>query len=150
MAEKIARLNRTNTARDMYDLNWLMQTPSIEKHIDKALLKRLAVLKIWVDSHGMHCGNVWWRPAHSPSVFDPEKWLYGREPKSIDKEDIGTLAVPAPTPEEMIHGLKENYSFLLTLDETESIIARSNAKDKGIVIQAMKELPGGRLRTGLY
>ena len=35
MAEKIARLNRTSTARDLYDLNWLMETPSIEKTIDK-------------------------------------------------------------------------------------------------------------------
>jgi len=150
MAEKIARLNRTNTARDLYDLNWIMETPSIERIIDKTLLRRLAVLKIWVDSHGMHCGNVWWRPAHAPSVFDPGKWLYGRNPKEIDREDIGTLAVPAPTAEEMLSSLKENYSFLMGLDETETVIAESNAKDRSLVIQTLKELPGGRLSTGLF
>lgn len=150
MAEKIARLNRTNTARDLYDLNWIIETPSVEKNIDKALLRRMAIMKIWVDSHGMHCGNIWWRPAHAPSTFNPERWLYGRNPKDIDMEDIGTLAVPAPTAEEMLLKLSENYSFLQDMDETESVIARSNAKDRGIVIQAMKELPGGRLRMGLY
>ena len=150
MAEKIARLNRTNTARDLYDLNWIMETPSVERIIDKPLLRRLAVLKIWVDSHGMHCGNVWWRPAHAPSVFDPEKWLYGRNPKEIDREDIGTLAVPAPTAEEMLSSLKENYLFLMDLDETETVIAGSNAKDRSLVIQTLKELPGGRLSTGLF
>lgn len=150
MAEKIARLNRTNTTRDIYDLNWLLETPSIEKTINKNLLRRLAVLKIWVDSHGMHCGNVWWRPAHAPSVFDPERWLNDRDPKSIDKEDIGTLAVPAPAPQEMIIRLKENYAFLMDLDGTEEIIARSNAKDRSDVIQALTKLPGSRLSAGLY
>lgn len=150
MAEKIARLNRTSTARDLYDLNWIMETPAIEKTIDKKLLRRLAVLKIWVDSHGMHCGAVWWRPAHTPSVFDPNKWLYERDPKNIDKEDIGTLAVPAPTAEEMLRHLQENFAFLLDLDETEKVIARSNAKDRSTVIQTMKDLPDGRLRSGLF
>lgn len=150
IAEKIARLNRSNTARDLYDLNWIMETPTIEQRIDKALLRHIAVMKIWVDSHGMHCGNVWWRPAHAPSVFDPEKWLYDRNPKTIDMEDIGILAVPAPTAEELLTRIQKNYSFLLELDEVESIIAKSNAKDRSVVIQAMKELPGGRLQTGLF
>lgn len=150
MAEKIARLNRTNTARDLYDLNWIMETPSVERTIDKDLLRRIAVMKIWVDSHGMHCGNVWWRPAHAPSVFNPEKWLYERNPKEIDMEDIGTLAVPAPSADEMLARLKENYSFLLDLDEVEAIIAKSNAKDRSVVIQTMKGLPGERMKEGLF
>ena len=150
MAEKIARLNRTSTARDLYDLNWIMETPSIERRIDKELLRKLVVLKIWVDSHGMHCGNVWWRPAHAPSVFDPDRWLHDRDPKSIDMEDIGTLAVPAPTPEEMIDRLGRNFAFLKELDETETIIASSNAKDRSTVIQSMTKLPDKRMINGLY
>lgn len=150
MAEKIARLNRTNTARDLYDLNWIMETPSIEAMLDKKLLRRLAILKIWVDSHGMHCGNVFWRPAHMPSIFDPERWINNRNPKEIDMEDIGTLAVPAPTAEEILSKLKKNYAFLMDMDEIETIIARSNAKDRRLVIQAMKELPGERMAQGLF
>ena len=150
MAEKIARLNRTSTARDLYDLNWLLETNSIATTIDKILLKRLVVLKIWVDSYGMHYGNIFWRPAHSPSVFDPERWLNDRNPKDVDTEDIGTLAVPAPTAEELIDKLKHNYGFLMELDEVEQVIARSNQKDRGLVIQTLMELPGNRLGKGLY
>lgn len=151
MAEKIARLNRTSTARDMYDLNWLIETNSIASGIDKKLLKRLVVLKIWVDSFGMHYGNIFWHPAHSPSVFDPEKWLYGRKPKDVDAEDIGTLAVPAPTAEDMIKRLTKNFGFLTELDEVERTIAKVNQKDRSLVIQTLTELPGNRLeKKGMY
>ena len=150
MAEKIARLNRTNTARDLYDLNWIMEKPDVSATFDKSLLRRLTVLKIWVDSNGMHYGNVWWRPAHAPSVFVPEKWLNDRDPNSVDVEDIGTLAVPAPSAEELLDKLKLNYAFLKDLDATEKIISKSNGKDRSIVIKALTELPGGRLKKGLY
>ncbi len=50
MAEKIARLNRTNTARDLYDLNWIIENRMIADSIELDLVKRLVVLKIWVDS----------------------------------------------------------------------------------------------------
>lgn len=150
IAEKIARLNRSNTARDLYDLNWIMENPSVSTMVDKQLLRRLAVLKIWVDSHGMHYGNVWWRPAHEPSVFDPDRWLDERDPEAIDAEDIGTLAVPAPTGAELVERLRTNFSFLRDLDETEAVIAKSNAKDRSLVIQTLTELPGGRLKKGLY
>lgn len=150
MAEKIARLNRTNTARDLYDLNWIMENASTNRMIDKALLRRLVVLKIWVDSHGMHCGNAWWRPAHTPSVFDPERWLNDRDPRNVDAEDIGTLAVPAPTAEDLLEKLKRNFTFLKDLDDTEKIIAGSNARDRSLVIRALSELSEDRLKSGLY
>lgn len=146
MAEKIARLNRTSTARDMYDLNWIMENTSIADKLDLGLLRRLVVLKIWVDSYGMHCGNVYWHPAHEPSVFDPGKWLYSRDPKDVDSEDIGALAVPTPTSEELIERLKTNYSFLLDLDETEQTIAASNPKNRGLVIRTLSQLPDSRLK----
>lgn len=150
MAEKIARLNRTSTARDMYDLNWLIEKEPYTSAIDRNLLRRLVVLKIWVDSFGMHYGNIYWHPAHSPSVFDPDKWLNDRNPRNVDAEDIGTLAVPAPTAEELIERLKHNYGFLSDLDEEERIIAKSNQKDRSFVIRKLTELPGNRLGKGLY
>ena len=150
MAEKIARLNRTSTARDMYDLNWIMENRSISDTINRRLLRRLVVLKIRVDSFGMHCGNIFWHPAHSPSVFDPNKWLGNRKPEDVDTEDIGTLAVPAPTSEEMISRLQTNFGFLRDLDETEWQIAASNQKDRRTVIHALMELPDGRLGKDLY
>ncbi len=150
MAEKIARLNRTSTARDMYDLNWLMETNDIARKIDKGLLRRLVVLKIWIDSFGMHCGNVFWRPAHSPSYFDPSRWLNNRTPKDVDSEDIGLLAVPSPTAEDLINRLRTNFDFLMDLDDVEKTIAKSNQKDRGLVIHALSELPGKRLDKGLY
>lgn len=150
MAEKIARLNRTSTARDMYDLNWIMENTTVSSTIDKELIRRLVVLKIWIDSYGMHYGNVYWHPAHDPSVFDPDKWLNGRNPKDVDSEDIGTLAVPAPTAEEMIGRLKKNFAFLSDLDDTEQAIAKSNQKDRSLVIRELSELPGNRLKDRLY
>lgn len=150
MAEKIARLNRTSTARDMYDLNWIMENTAVSSTIDKDLIRRLVVLKIWVDSYGMHYGNIYWHPAHDPSVFDPEKWLNGREPKDVNAEDIGTLAVPAPTVEEMIDRLKKNFVFLSKLDDIEQAIAKSNQKDRSLVIRTLSELPDNRLKNGLY
>ena len=150
MAEKIARLNRTSTARDMYDLNWIMENKPLADTLDKDLLRRLVVLKIWVDSYGMHCGNIFYRPAHEPSVFDPDRWLNGRNEKNINEEDIGTLAVPAPTARQMIDGLKENYQFLMDLNDTEKAIAISSQKDRSLVIHELSELPDGRLTGGLY
>ena len=134
----------------MYDLNWLIETKSIAETINKDLLKRLVVLKIWVDSYGMHYGNIFWHPAHAPSEFDPESWLNDRKPRDVDTEDIGALAVPAPTAEDLIKRLKTNYGFLAELDELEQTIAKSNQKDRSLVIQTLSELPGNRLGKGLY
>jgi len=151
IAEKIARLNRTTTARDLYDLNWIMETVSIMRVLNLDLIRRLAVLKIWVDSHGVHCNNFEWHQAHAGSIFDPEYWLRDRSEKEIDMEDIGTLAVPTPSVKELLTGIKKNYEFLNNLDETEKIIARSDERDRSIVLHALKNLPGNRLsKTILY
>ena len=112
-----------------------MENTAVSSTIDKDLIRRLVVLKIWVDSYGMHYGNVYWHPAQDPSVFDSEKWLNGRNPKDVNAEDIGTLAVPEPATEEMINMLKKNFAFLLNLDDTEKEIAKSNQKDRSLVIR---------------
>ena len=78
IAEKIARLNRTTTARDMYDLSWIMTTNALTLALDTQLIRRLAVLKIWVDANGVHGGNSFWKQGHESRPFNPEKWLQKR------------------------------------------------------------------------
>lgn len=57
-SEKIARLNRTTTARDMYDLAWICSQGRLWGELDKALIRRLAVLKVWTDSNGIHANGT--------------------------------------------------------------------------------------------
>lgn len=141
IAEKIARLNRTTTARDLYDLNWIMNNSTLKTTLDKNLIKRLVVLKIWVDSYGLNCENVQWNKAHEPSKFDPKYWLRDRKENEVDLEDIGALSVPVPKAKDLLKGIQNHYSFLNNLDDTEKIIAESNQKDKSLVIKTLKELP---------
>ncbi len=51
LAEKVARLTRQSTARDAYDLIWIART-SPWSRFDRALVRRLAVLKVWADKPG--------------------------------------------------------------------------------------------------
>ena len=72
IAEKISRLGRTPTARDLYDLAWLVTHQRDIGHLDTDLIGRLVVLKIWVDAHGVTAGTVHWRAGHQPRPFDPD------------------------------------------------------------------------------
>jgi predicted nucleotidyltransferase component of viral defense system len=71
MAEKIARLNRRTPARDVYDLVWLAQQPGL--HFDSVLVRRLAVLKCWVDQHGLTSTNSTWSTVPGARSFDPRR-----------------------------------------------------------------------------
>ncbi|MDR2372743.1 MAG: nucleotidyl transferase AbiEii/AbiGii toxin family protein, partial [Bifidobacteriaceae bacterium] len=75
LAEKIARLNRTTTARDLYDLRWVALNPDRTGTLDWALVRRLATLKIWADANGVHGGRAFWKPGHEGPAFDPARWL---------------------------------------------------------------------------
>jgi predicted nucleotidyltransferase component of viral defense system len=151
IAEKIARLNRTTTARDMYDLAWIVNTPAVARTLDFALVRRLAVLKIWVDTNGMHSNSMAWNPAHEGSTFDPRRWLRRRDKTEFDLEDIGALAVPTPSPEKLSDSVCIGYSFLSELDEEELALSRSDERDRSLAIRMLRELPGGRLaEAGLY
>lgn len=149
ISEKIARLNRTTTARDMYDLAWMCTRREIWTKLDKALIRRLAVLKIWTDSNGIHAGNAAWGPAHAKSIFDAERWLRPRDAKEFDMEDIGALAVPMPSPEDLSSRVSAGFSFLADLDSQESIIAESNPRDRALAIKLLESLPGERLGGGI-
>jgi predicted nucleotidyltransferase component of viral defense system len=148
IAEKIARLNRTTTARDMYDLRWIMSNATVAAKLDRALIRRLAVLKIWVDTNGMHAGDVYWRPALQGSTFDPERWLRMRDENEFDLEDIGALAVPKPTVREMSNAVRESFDFLADLDEEEAVIALSDERNRSLVIKELAELPGTTFNAG--
>ena len=149
VSEKIARLNRTTTARDMYDLAWICSQGQLWAELDKNLIRRLAVLKIWTDSNGIHAGNIAWGPAHAKSVFDPERWLRPRDAKEFDMEDIGALAVPTPRPEELSERVRTGFAFLAHLGAQEDQVAQSNPRDRSLVIKLLEKLPGGRLNGGI-
>ena len=79
VAEKIARLNRTTTARDVYDLVWLWWHYRDGGGLDTSLVRRLSVLKIWVDAYGLSGpGSLAWKPGHEAFAFDPATWLRAR------------------------------------------------------------------------
>lgn len=149
LAEKIARLNRTTTARDMYDLAWISGNASLWRSVDKDLVRRLAVLKIWVDTNGVHSPSMSWGPAHQGSVFDARHWLRKRTASEFNLEDIGALAVPTPRAEDLSAKVSEGYAFLLDLDNDEVAVARSDPRDRALVLKMLSELPGGRLAGGI-
>jgi len=151
IAEKIARLNRTTTARDMYDLSWIMTTNIIALALDTCLIRRLAVLKIWVDANGIHGGNSFWKQGHESYPFEPERWLKKRNAAAFDTNDIGALAVPSPSFDELSAVISQRYAFLLDLDENEKELANIRGKDRPLALQMLRSLPDGRLTDiGLY
>jgi len=151
IAEKISRLNRTTPARDMYDLAWIATNPNIAKTLDKSLIRRLAVLKNWVDANGIHFGKTWWRPGFESFTFDPVKWLRDRSNEDFDIEDIGTLAVPTPTAKYLTETVRIHYGFLSDIDDDECRLAEIKEQDRALAIRLLSELPDQRLaRAGLY
>ena len=58
IAEKVSRLNRTTTARDLYDLAWLVTHQRDIGDLDTDLIRRMVTLEIWVDAHGVTAGSV--------------------------------------------------------------------------------------------
>jgi predicted nucleotidyltransferase component of viral defense system len=151
IAEKIARLNRATPARDMYDLRWVMSNTGATGPLDLLLIRRLAVLKIWVDANGLHAGETWWKPGHEGPAFDPARWLRDRSTGEFDAEDIGALAVPPPTAAELSAALRAHFGFLASLDEHEQILAQAREQDRPLALRALTALPDGLLATvGLY
>lgn len=139
LAEKVARLARSSTARDASDLVWVKST-SPHSRFSVELVRRLAILKVWVDNHGL--GRAW-RPALSPRPFDPEAWLARRE--EWDDEHIGLLAHPPPALEDLERDLGNYYGWLRDLTDEESRWAAARPTDRGEIIAAIRELPDATL-----
>ena len=91
IAEKISRLNRTTTARDLYDLAWFVTRQRDIGDLDTDLVRRMVALKIWVDAHGVTAGSVRWKAGHEPRPFDPHHWLRTRAEEEVDLADLGAL-----------------------------------------------------------
>jgi len=144
LAEKIARLNRVTPARDMYDLKWVADH-HLRTMLDVGLIRRLAVLKVWVDSCGISTSDTVWPAAHSGVSFEPAKWLRQRDPKDYDEDDIGVLAVPPPKFEALSAAVSGSYAFLADLDADEQVIAGAQQADRSLALRMLQELPGGRL-----
>lgn len=144
VAEKIARLNRRSLARDAYDLVWVARTPGLE--LDRALIRRLAVLKAWVDLHGLHTSLSGW-PAPLPGAqpFDATRWLIHQRSSDFDDEEIGLLTVPPPDLDDLWQDLSQLYTWLTDLDTEERSVAAGRAQDRNLVLRLISELPGGRL-----
>lgn len=145
IAEKIARLNRATPARDMYDLRWVITNPQIAGALDLPLVRRLALLKIWVDAHGVHAGATRWKPGHEGVPFDPDRWLRDRSHGEFDEEDIGALAVPVPSAKELSESIRDHFGFLRHLDEEEEVLALAREQDRPLTLRLLAELPDGRL-----
>lgn len=151
LAEKIARLNRTTTARDMYDLAWIADHEQDVGGVDGGLVRRLAVLKIWVDANGVTGGRATWKQSHEPTPFDPDHWLRPRTASEFDLEDIGALAVPVPTADELSEAVRHRYRFLADLDDDEWTLAAARGQDRSLALRLLSDLPDGRLKgVGLY
>jgi hypothetical protein len=151
IAEKVARLNRVTTARDMYDLAWIANHRHDLPDLDTDPIRRLAVLKIWVDSNGVASTGAHWKKGHEPSESDPTAWLRARGPDEFDMEDIGALAVPTPTAYELSTVVRTRYTFLAELDDDERRLSSARQQDRPLALRLLAGLPGQRLDgIGLY
>lgn len=151
IAEKISRLNRTTTARDLYDLAWLASHQREIGGLDAALIRRLVVLKIWTDARGVTAASARWKPGHEPRSFDPGEWLRERTAAEVDLADIGALAVPAPSLADLNATIQTHYGFLRDLDPAERQLADAREQDRHLALRLLAELPGARLADlGLY
>ena len=144
VAEKIARLNRRSPARDAYDLVWVAGTPGAD--LDRALIRRLAVLKAWVDLHGLATSHATWvAPLPGAQPFDVDRWLSPRTARDFDDEAIGLLTVPPPDLNTLGQELSALYGWLADLDDDERTVARGRPQDRNVVLRLLGDLPGRRL-----
>lgn len=148
VAEKIARLTRRTYARDAYDLVWIARQPGLS--LDHDLVRRLAVLKCWVDLHGLSSTHHAWPPAHGPRTLDVEHWLRPRAAKEFDDEQIGLLTTPPPNLDDLGADLPRYYGWLGELDEDERVIAAGAAGDRALVLRLLGDLPGARLADSAW
>lgn len=139
LAEKIARLARSATARDASDLVWVATTSPHSQFLTP-IVRRVAILKTWVDNHGL---GPAWSPALSARPFDVDKWLSPRE--EWDDEQIGSLTNPPPSLEQLEADLRRLYAWLRDMTDDERLWAKADARDRSAVIRAVHALPNAAL-----
>ena len=149
IAEKIARLNRATPARDVYDLVWIMQNRrNLKRPLEFKLIRRLAVMKAWVDMNGLQTPKHIWKKGHEPLPLDAERWLRPRPLSEFDDENIGLLAAPPPSLDALGEALSREYQFLRDLEPDEQTLARCHGSDRNLLLQALDALPGSQMAQG--
>lgn len=141
MAEKVARLTRRTPARDVYDLAWIAST-SPHSGFDRATVRRLAVLKNWVDQYGLSSPPATWKPVAGAVPYRADRWRTIRCAADFDEESIGLLTVPAPSLDELGKKLHTHFGFLADLDDAERSIVAGGAGSRKLVLEAISDLPG--------
>lgn len=114
LAEKLARYRRDSLARDLYDLAWFSS-----RAFDEALVRRLAVLKVWRDINLTGLGRA---------PFDPEEILRSRTRKEFQEEAIGFLTSPVEI-DKWIEAVRTRYAFLRNVDDVEKGLLAANPRD---------------------
>ncbi|MDQ1731059.1 MAG: hypothetical protein QOK10_1218 [Pseudonocardiales bacterium] len=136
----------------MYDLRWVNEAFLRAGHFDTALVRRLAVLKIWVDNFGLIAttprGQVEWKPGHEVSRFDVDRWLRHRSSDEFDIEDIGALAVPPRTLPDLATAVSDGYQFLATLTDDERQLAHCRGQDRQLALRLLGELSDHNFADG--
>jgi predicted nucleotidyltransferase component of viral defense system len=143
MAEKVARLTRRTPARDVYDLAWIAST-SPHSGFERVTVRRLAVLKNWVDQHGLSSPPAIWKPVTGAIPYSADHWLTIRRAADFDEESIGLLTVPAPSLDELAGKLHTHFGFLADLDDVERRVVAGGAASRNLVLEAISNLPGSR------
>lgn len=143
MAEKVARLTRRTPARDVYDLAWIAST-SPHSGFDRATVRRLAVLKNWVDQHGLSSPPAVWKPVTGAIPYNANRWRAARRAADFDEESIGLLTIPPPGLDELGGQLQTHFGFLSDLDDVERRIVAGGAGSRNFVLEAINNLPGRR------
>jgi predicted nucleotidyltransferase component of viral defense system len=140
IAEKIARLTRMSTARDAWDLVWIMTT-SPYSNFKRELVREMSLLKVWVDNNGL---GPAWDKSLAPKLFDPEIWLSSRE--DWDKDQIGLLTPRSCSMKKLESDLIRLYSWMAKLNPVQRQFARADERDRSEVMKAISELDGSRFQ----
>lgn len=143
IAEKIARLARRTPARDVYDLVWIATT-SPHSGFDRTIVRRLAVLKTWVDQYGLSSPPTNWSQVSGAVDYNPELWTTSRRAADYDEDSIGLLAAPVPSLDELSAQLRDLYEFLAEPDDTEQRIIANGAGGRRLVLHSLTALSGSR------
>lgn len=121
-AEKLARYRRASHARDLYDL-WQLS----ERRLDRGLVRRLWVLKVWADVNDDGRGI---KPLTSDDV------LRERAAAAFANDSIGALTRPVDI-ESWELTVRQRFAFLADLDADETRWASCSERDRYEVMAAL-------------
>lgn len=146
LSEKIARLNRVQLARDLYDLWWIGTNPP-HSAFDEELVAKLAALKCWVDTYGLRSSQCTWLAVDNATALDPPAWL---EPdQRVTDESIGLLMNPPPDLKQLRKDVSARYRFLGNIPTELANITQQDRRALGDITAQLRLLPGSRFTEDL-